>query len=248
LELIQRQEVAVRFHNGFVLGQVHLAKSVKRCFALAAGLLVLAALPTFASPISFPECPAVGDDTSGCELLITVTATQGMPGIGIVATAFTVTTSNPDQGSYNGGDGTLIGVLNDTSGPVSNIYFTVAPGTGSFAFNGEGACKGTGMPLADIYSPAPPAADCLNGQYWTTDAMDYASAEVTFLSFNLADAGILLPNLASGASAWFSLPGDITASEITVAPPPALTPEPSLLWLLGVGFIGVGLFRSRSAV
>ena len=228
-ELISALEVFVRLHNGFRLGQVHLAESAKRCFVLAAGLLAFGAFPTLASPISFSECPAVGDDTSGCELLITVTATQGMPGIGIVATAFTVTTSNPDQGSYDGGDGTLIGVLNDTSGPVSNIYFTVAPGTGSFAFNGEGACKGTGMPLVDIYSPAPPAGDCLNGQYWTTDAMDYASADVTFLSFSLADAGIVMPNLASGASTWFSLPGDITASEITLASPPTLTPEPSML-------------------
>jgi len=210
-----------------------------------------AALPTFASPVSFPECPAVGDDTSGCELLITVTATQGMPGIGIVATAFTVTTSNPDQGSYDGGDGTLIGVLNDTSGPLNEVWFSVAPGTGSFAFNGEGACKGTGMPLADIYSPAPPAADCLNGQYWTTDAMDYASAGVTFLNSSLADAGIIVGEpsgvLGPGDSTWFSLPGDITASDIGVAPPPTPTPEPSLLWLLGAGLIGVGIFRFRLA-
>ncbi len=213
-------------------------------YALAAAFLALAALPIFASPISFPECPAVGDDTSGCELLITVTATQGMPGIGIVATAFTVTTSNPDQGSYDGGDGTLIGVLNDTSGPVSNIYFTVAPGTGTFAFDEKGACEATGSPLVDIYSPAPTASQCRGG-YQTMDAFDYTSADAVFLSFNLADAGILVFNLPSGASTWFSLPGDITASDITVAPPPTVTPEPSLLWPMGIAIIGVAFCRHR---
>jgi hypothetical protein len=233
----------VRFHNGFEPAQVRLA--VKRSLILAAGLLAFAALPTFATPVSFPECPAVGDDTSGCELLITITATQGMPGIGIVATAFTVTTSSPDLGSYDGGDGTLIGVLNDTSGIVSNVYFSVAPGTGTFDFDEKGACEATGSPLVDIYSPAPTAAQCLQGKYQTEDAYDYASSEVTFLSFNLADAGIDMPNLAAGGSAWFSLPGDITAADVKIAPPPTITPEPSLMWLLGAGIAGLGFFRRR---
>ena len=78
---------------------------MKNSVIMTVGFLVFAALPAFADPTSFPECPAVGDDTTGCELLITVTATNGRG----TATAFTVTTSSPDLGSYDGGDGTLIG-------------------------------------------------------------------------------------------------------------------------------------------
>jgi PEP-CTERM motif len=233
----------VRFHNGFTLGQVRSAESAKWCFMLATGLLAIAALPALASPINFSECPAVGDDTTGCALLITVTATNGMG----TATAFTVTASGGPT-SYDGGDGTLIGVLNSPSdsGGVFSINFTVAPGTGTFAFDEKGACEATGSPLVDIYSPAPTALQCLQGQYQTEDAYDYASAGVTFTSFNLADAGIITSGtgpLGPGQFTWFSLPGDITASDISM-----VTPEPSLLWLLGVGIIGLGFLRHRKAV
>ena len=57
-------------------------------------MLVAASLIAFGAPISFSQCPAVGADTTGCELLITAnTATAG----GVV-TAFTVATSSPDLG------------------------------------------------------------------------------------------------------------------------------------------------------
>jgi hypothetical protein len=215
---------------------------MKQCFILAAGLLAFAALPTFAAPISFPECPAVGHDTSGCELLITVTAVNNG-----TATAFTVATSSPDLGPFDGSDDTLIGVLNSTSGTLGRINFRVAPGIGSFAFDGDGACKGTGSPLVSIYSPGPAASQCLQGQFQLTDAMDYASFGTTFTSFNLATAGFFvggtMGGLPPGASSWFSLPGVITAGEITV-----LTPEPASLWLLGVGLIGLAFLHRHKAI
>jgi hypothetical protein len=135
---------------------------------MAAGLLAFAALPAFAALLSFPECPAVGHDTSGCELLITVTATNGSG----IATAFNVTTLSPDLGPFDGSDDTLIGVLNSAPAAVHSIFFRVGSGSGTFAFDRDGACFGTGG--VSLYSPGPTAAQCLNGQYWTTDAMDYA--------------------------------------------------------------------------
>lgn len=219
---------------------------MKNYAIIAAALLAVGALPVFAGPISFNECPAVGLDTTGCELLITVTATTGVPGVGIVASAFTVTTSSPDLGSYDGGDGTLIGVLNLSGGPLNKVIFKVGTGVGSFAFDGKGACKGAGSPLASIYSPGPAASDCLNGQYWTTDAMDYASTSVTFCSFSLAAACVIVGepsgSLAPGGSSWFSLPGTITANEIT-----AVAPEPGALVLIGTGLGAFCFLRRRKA-
>jgi hypothetical protein len=69
---------------------------MKNCVIMTVGFLAFVTLPVFANPISFPECPAVGHDTSGCELLITVTATNGKG----TATAFNVTTSSPDLGPF----------------------------------------------------------------------------------------------------------------------------------------------------
>lgn len=201
---------------------------------MAAGVLAFATLPLFAAPISFPECPAVGQDTSGCELLITVTATNGSG----VATAFNVTTSSPDLGSYNGGDGTLIGVLNSSSGGVFLVDFAIA---GTLNFDLHGACLGTGSPLTSAYSPGPTAAQCLNGHYQTTDAMDYASFGLTFPDLPTTSIELNSP-LGPGQSAWFSLPGDITASEITM-----VTPEPASLVLVGTVLTALYIIRRRKA-
>ncbi len=209
---------------------------MKNSIIMTAGFLAFAALPVFAGPISFPECPAAGLN-AGCQLLITVTERDGSG----AATAFTVSTSITDPGSYDGGgDGTLIGVLNSAPGGVNRLFFTVAPGTGSLAFDLHGACAETGG--VPSYSPAPPAAQCLNGQYWTTDAMDYASSNVTFLSFNLAHVGVLFGSpLGPGQSAWFSLPGALTAQDLG-------SPEPSGLVLIGTGLSGLYFRRRRKSV
>lgn len=213
---------------------------MKNSIIMIAGFLAFAAPPVFASPISFPECPAVGLD-AGCQLLITITARN----VSGVATAFTVSTSITDPGSYDGGgDGTLIGVLNSAAGGVNSLSFAVAPGTGALDFDLHGACDETGgVPL---YSPAPPAAQCLNGHYETTDAMDYASINVTFPTLNANDRANLVVQFGSplgpGQSAWFSLPGTLTAGDLS-----AVAPEPSGLVLIGTGLTGLYFWRRRKS-
>ena len=109
---------------------------MKNYVIIVAGFLAFAVLPVFADPVSFPECPAVGHDTSGCELLITVTATNGSG----VATAFNVTTSSPNLGPYDGTHDTLIGVLNSSPGGV--LRFSLR----------SGVCP---KPLLALMAPAP---------------------------------------------------------------------------------------------
>jgi hypothetical protein len=214
---------------------------MKNSITMTAVFLAFAALPIFASPISFAECPAVGLD-AGCELLITITARNNSG----VATAFTVSTSITDPGSYDaGGDGTLIGVLNSTLGVVNSLSLTIAPGTGSLDFDLHGACAESGG--VSLYFPAPTAAQCLQGKYWTTDAMDYASANVTFPSLNsndLADLVVDFNNgsLGPGQSDWFSLPGSLTAGEFSI-----VAPEPSGLVLIGTGLSGLYFGRRRKS-
>lgn len=205
---------------------------------IKAGFLTFVALPVFATTLSFPECPAVGHDTSGCELLITVTATNGSG----VATAFNVTTSSPDQGPFDGSDDTLIGVLNSSHGGVFQIFFTVGGAPETFAgANGDGACFGNGG--VGLYSPGPTAAQCLQGHFWNTDLMDYASAGVTFVHSGILTVDSSLSPLSPGESTWFSLPGAITASQLAIA-----TPEPAPLVLIAAGLSALYFIRRRKLI
>ena len=63
----------------------------------------------------------MGLDITGCELRITVTAVDSLTGF---ATAFTVSTSSPDLGPFDGSDDTLIGVVNASSGNVFKTRWT----------------------------------------------------------------------------------------------------------------------------
>ncbi len=209
---------------------------MKNYAILAAALLAFASLPASALPLSFPECPAVGHDTTGCELLITVTAVTAQGN----AAAFTVTTSSPDLGPFDGSHDTLIGVLNAAPVSVSRIFFMIGGAPETFAgADRTGACFGSGT--TPLYSPAPTPDQCLNGHYWTTDLMDYASLGVTFIPSGVIvgePSGVLPP----GGTTWFSLPQALTASEITIA-----TPEPASLFLIGAGITALYCKRRRKA-
>jgi hypothetical protein len=182
----------------------------------------------------FPQCPPTGADTNGCELLITVTAVNGAG----AATSFTVLTSSPDQGPYDSVEDTLIGITNGASAFLKSISLSgTAGGIGIFAFDGDGACVGT-------FSPSPTAAQC-GGSFTSSDPGDYQSAGATFTGINGAQtSGTVLvgggTGLSTGASTWFSLEGQISASVISGVP------EPGSMGLIGAGLALVGSLRQRS--
>lgn len=196
----------------------------KPLFLLAGALLF--GLSAYGST-SFPECPAVGNDTSGCEFLITITSATGA-----IATNFNVAVSNPDLGPFDGADDTLVGVLNNTSSTITTLSLT--SNTDIFGFDGDGACSGA-------YGTIPGCAGA-------TDPSGYAPLGVTFSNITANNSTGLVnfsPGLAPGGSQWFSLEEALSVTQIMPGPSPA--PEPASLALFAVAFGALGFLRLRSA-
>jgi hypothetical protein len=199
---------------------------LKVAFGFAA-VLLLGATTASATTVTFPQCPATGNDMNGCELLITVTAINGSG----AATAFSVATESPDEGPFDGNDDTLIGITNSARGTLTSIFLSGGAGSGAFHFDGDGACTGTYTAIS--FGPAP--AQCPGSAFTSTDPADYGSAGASFSGIcgGSHDCGTVNVSLANGASTWFDLEGKITATQISGVP------EPGTLVLFGSGLLGL---------
>lgn len=171
-----------------------------------------------AVPPLFPQCPATGVNT-GCQFLITIN-----PG-GSLSVA--EDTTAPNNGPYDGVEDTLVGVVNNSGGPVSS--FTLNSTVDIFGFDSDGPC-----------TQIPGPSNC------SSDPSAYGGPGVFFSGINgAATSGTIgfTPALANGASAWFGLEGALTITQILGLPTvaaPALSEWAKIL--LGVAFALLGGF------
>ena len=192
---------------------------IKIALVLAVAMFIGA---SHASATSFSQCPAVGNDTNGCELLVTVLAVNGSG----AATSWSVATASPDQGPYDGVEDTLIGIVNSSGQTLNSISFSgIVSGDGIFDFDGDGACAAIG---------------CTNG---AGDTSGYGGPNVFFSNIGgtLDSSGTVnfKNGLTNGSSAWFSLEEQVSANVISQ------TPEPGTLMLFGSGLVGIAAFIRR---
>jgi hypothetical protein len=177
------------------------------------------------SPIS---SPSVGLNPCGPEYLI-VYATNGA-----VSTELNPAySSNP--GPYDGSDDTYIGVVNDSSKPISSIFLKSSSGLDIGGFEGDGI---------DV-SPNPtsglPGLGIPNNP---KDSTGYGGPDAFFtnnMGISLT-VNFITPIAASGGTDIFSLEEKVDVS--TVIP---TVPEPSTWGMMLLGFAGLGYAGYRRA-
>jgi hypothetical protein len=162
---------------------LHFLKSATH---LHPGLMLPAILLTISAGITHAQCPPVGADTT-CATIITVTNTGG-------------TVTYTGQGPYDLIDDTLVGVVNNSTLPISSMVLTSgAGGPDIFGFDGDGICgnsPNTGLP----YVPAPPGCPFGPTTYegpgvsFSNISSDHTTGTVTFT-----------PPIPVGGTAYFSL-------------------------------------------
>ncbi|MGA8722905.1 MAG: hypothetical protein WB557_33195, partial [Solirubrobacteraceae bacterium] len=181
-------------------------------------------------PPQFTECPAV-DQNTGCQYLIEVNNSTE------------TVLNDPNQGPYEASEDSLIGVLNNSSSPVSELPLAV-PGSDLFSFDGDGICNPGGPPVPSGCAPQPgtPAGtDCTQGAGGTC-AFPVPSGEPAGYTEPGGSTGVP-QNGYEGPTSWFSNVSTDTSSGV-VHFSPALQPgqstyfgleEPPVGTSIGVG-------------
>ncbi len=160
------------------------------------------ALPAPTAP--FTQCPAIGADTSSALL---IDATGGG----------TAVLQDTTQGPYDGTEDTLIGVINQTTAPITSLALssTTLP---LFAFDGDGICTFTpflSAPATSTVSDDKGSTNCPYGtQGYEGPDTSFSGISTDFMSGTLN----LSPALAPGKSTYFSLEEPLSASQIIVGP------------------------------
>jgi hypothetical protein len=196
--------------------------------ALALGIFVPSVLhsqcPTSATlPSSFA--------TAGCDLVITVTnsgfTVANGPSAGI---AF---------GTYDNSDDTLIGIINNSSSPLSSI--NISSTTDIYGFDGDGIDT-FGAPGNSSDNSVANIALGING-YGGPDAFFTNINQSTFAS---GTVNFVTALAANGGNTYFSFEDALIPSQIIQTG--GTVPEPSTLLMMGSGIAGfAGMLRRKFA-
>jgi len=155
---------------------------------------VIAGTASASNPVTppFTECPAIGASPS-CEILLVVNPDDSVS-----------VEKDPSVGPFDGGDDTLVGIVNNSSASVKAVTVS-GPGSGLSGFDGDGICSGDyGTWAGSSGCPYGPTGYEGPGTSFVTSTLLPDSAEVDFTG-----------GLAAGKSAYFSLEGALATATLT---------------------------------
>lgn len=175
----------------------HMAAATVAAILMAGGGPAVAAQAAGSPSPPFGECPAIGNSPS-CEILLVVNA-DGSVSVKV----------DPSVGPFDGGDDTLVGIVNDSRKQVTAVTVS-GPGSGLSGFDGDGICSGqygawngsAGCPYGLTGYEGP-------GTSFATDPSLPDSAQVDFTS-----------GLAPRGSTYFSLEGALSSARLTAVKGP----------------------------
>jgi len=205
--------------------------------ALSFGILTGAATLSASS-----ICPSTATTTTDCDFIITISSAGGasvatVPG----STAFNGPITFIDGTSDPGGDGSLVGVINDYSEALTSFTLEGSgANAGIFDFSFNGIC---------VYTSASYCSTAQTGYEGPTTTFTDLRSTVLFETTE----GIVqfAPALGTGQSTYFSIEdgasdiisnGGLTVSDITFASAGSSAPEPGEFALvsLGAGLLFIG--------
>jgi hypothetical protein len=178
----------------------------------------VAAVAMSAGGAAYAAFPAFGDNTLGPEDLITFNAD------GSIVTALNPVYMGSDPGPYDGSDDTYIGVINNSSSPISSFHLSSSQDIGGFDGDGIDAYGATSNP---------------------SDASGYGGPNA-FYTDNTGTAvtvNFLTPIATGGGTSYFSLEEPVDLSAPPVVTPG--TPEASTWAMMLAGFAGMGFIAYR---
>jgi hypothetical protein len=177
-----------------------------------------------------PTTPPIGFASAGCDLVITVTNS-----------GFTVAngpSSGIAFGTYDDSDDTLIGIINNSSSPLSSI--NISSTTDIYGFDGDGIDT-FGAPGNTSDNSAANILAGINGYGGPDTFFTNINASATSGTVNFVTA-----LAANGGNTYFSFEEALVPSQIIGANP--TVPEPSTLLMMGSGIAGfAGMLRRKFA-
>jgi hypothetical protein len=182
------------------------------------------ALPAKAEPaLADGVCPAVGQASAGCDLVITFNADGSI-------TTTAGASAGLAGGTYDGTEDTLIGVVNNSGNVITSFNLSSTQdifgfdGDGIDGYNSDGVTKLTGNPDTSGYG----GPDAYFTNITSNDGVN--TGTVNFMN------GIA----ATNGTDYFSLEEAISVDQ---APNVTPAPEPATMAILGVGMLGAGVAR-----